>query len=132
MSCVSLSKFKYATIKSERREAVRIKLEGNIPVTIKTDSTTFTGTLVDISVNGVRVKDSGLPSNPGHVLITMTFFGEHITVAGKFIREQINDYGHFHSFTIDPNAHAEVTISKMIHARQVELMHMLNEQNLQN
>jgi hypothetical protein len=129
-STVTLGRFAYASVKSDRRDTVRVKVQDKIPVTIKTDSATCTGLLVDISVNGLKVKDSGLPSAPGNAELDITFPGGKVTLPGHFLRERINENGHFHVFTFNPDTHAEAVISKMINSRQIEIIHMLKNQIL--
>jgi hypothetical protein len=124
---VMLGRFAYVTVNAERRNAIRVKLKEKIPVTIKTDSAAFTGTLADISVSGVKVSDSGLPSDPGNAALEIAFPGERITLPGTFLRERISEQGHFHVFTVEPDAHAEAVISKLIYVRQVEIIQLLKD-----
>lgn len=129
-SYVVLGRFAYVSLKAERRDSVRVRMQENIAVTIKADSGTYMGTLVDISVSGIKVKESGLPSDPANTVLEIPFPEGKITLSGTFLREKINENGHFHIFTFKPDAHAEVVISKMIYARQVEIIQMLKDQVL--
>lgn len=129
-SYVSLGGFVYASNKAERRDAIRVKLQEKIPVTIKANSGMFTGVLDDISVGGVKIKDSDLSTVPGNAVLEIKLPECVISMPGTFIRESVNENGRFYVFTVKPDARAETLISKMIYARQVELINMLNEQFL--
>jgi len=127
-SYVMLGRFAYATVNAERRNSVRVKIRDKIPVTVKTGKATFTGTLVDISVSGVKISDSGLPSDLGTAELIVPFPGEHLTLSGAFLREKISENGQFHVFTLELDVHAEAVISKQIYNRQVEIIQMLKDQ----
>lgn len=123
-----LGRFAYATIKAERRAAIRVRVQESIPVILKAGGATYTGQLVDISVSGVKVKESDIPSAPASAQLEIRFPESSITLPGIFLREKINENGHFHVFTIEPDGNAETVISKMIYSRQVEIIQMLKDQ----
>lgn len=127
-SYVMLGRFAYATVHADRRSAIRVRLKEKLAVTIKTDSATYTGILADISVSGVKVIDSGLPSDPGNVVMEIPLPAGKISLAGTFLRERINENGQFHVFTVEPDVHTEAIISKSIYIRQVEIIQLLKEQ----
>lgn len=129
-SYVMLGRFAYASINAERRAAIRVRMQEDIPVTITVDSSTYTGQLVDISVSGVKVKDSGLTSDTAKAGICISFPGEKIFLSGVFLREKRNENGHFHVYTFEPDTNAETVISKIIYVRQVEIIQMLKDQIL--
>ena len=129
-SYVVLGRFAFATIKAERRTAVRVRVQESISVTFNIDSATYTGILEDISVGGVKVKKSDLPPDPAKAILGIPFSGLKISMPGTFLREKTNENGHFHVFTIEPDTNAEGIISKMIYARQVEIIQMLKDQIL--
>jgi hypothetical protein len=129
-SYVVLGRFAYTSIKAERRNAVRVKLQESVQVNIKADGATYTGILADISVSGIKIKDSELPSNPANAFIDITFSGAKISLPGTFLRENVNENGHFHVFTIAPDTHSEGVISKLIYNRQIEIIQMLKDQIL--
>lgn len=129
-SYVMLGRFAYANINAERRAAIRVKMQEDIPVTITVDSSTYTGQLVDISVSGVKVKDSGLSSDSANASICISFPAETISLSGVFLREKRNENGHFHVYTFEADTNAETVISKIIYARQVEIIQMLKDQIL--
>lgn len=130
-SCVALGRFAYVRITAERRNAVRVRLQESIQVTVKTHSAVYTGILADISVSGIKIKNSGLPSNPANALINISFTGINISLSGTFLREKIDEDGQFHVFTIDPDNSSEGIISKLIYVRQVEIIQMLKDQLLE-
>jgi hypothetical protein len=127
---VVLGRFAYASIKAERRAAIRVRMPGSIPVTFKTGTATYSGMLVDISVSGVKVKDSDLPSCPVNGILGIPLLGDKVSLPGTFIREKISANGHFHAFTIEPDSNTEVAISKTIYSRQIEIIQMLKDQIL--
>jgi hypothetical protein len=127
-SYVMLGRFAYVSVNAERRNAIRVRLQEKIAVSITTAGATYTGTLADISVSGVKVTDSDLPSNPGNAVLGISFPGERLSLPGTFLRERINENGHFHVFTVEPDTHAETVISKLIYVRQVEIIQMLKDQ----
>lgn len=127
---VVLGRFAYAGIKAERRAAIRVRMQGSIPITFKTDRAMYSGVLVDISISGVKVKDSDLPSGPVNGIFGIPLLGDKVSLPGTFIREKISANGHFHAFTIEPDSNTEGVISKMIYSRQIEIIQMLKDQIL--
>jgi hypothetical protein len=127
---IVLGRFAYAHVRAERRTAIRVKIQGQISVTIQADSgASCTAKLVDLSVKGIKVLDAEM-SFQDEAACTLKFvlLGNTITLPGVFLRDKINEKGHFFVFTIHPDSQTEAIISKLIYSRQVEIIQTIKEQ----
>jgi hypothetical protein len=84
---------------------------------------------VDISVNGIKVLDAPLTIQlEDRHTVTFPLMGHSITLPAVFLREKVNEKGHFFVFTIQPDNKTEAIISKLIYNRQVEIIQTIKEQ----
>jgi predicted ribosome-associated RNA-binding protein Tma20 len=127
---VVLGRFAYAHVRAERRTAIRVKIQEQSPVTIQADSgASCTARLVDLSVNGIKVLDAPMSFQVGDACtLTFVLLGSSIMAPGIFLRDKVNEKGHFFVFTIQPDSKAEAVISKLIYNRQVEIIQTIKEQ----
>ena len=113
---VVLDNFAFAQIRAERREAVRVKINGPIPVIISSEDLTIDGTLACISGNGIAVQYlEALPLNSGQLShLTFDLLEISLVVKGSFVRTETTETaGTIHVFRLEPDKAAD----KLINAR---------------
>lgn len=123
---VVLHNFAYAQIRADRREAVRVKVRGKLPVTFSYENVTIEGNMVDISGNGISFDSDLVPATnadqPG--LVSFTLSGTALAVPGSFIRSVD---GHICVFQMKPDRRSDTVIGQFIYQRQVEIIQLLKE-----
>lgn len=127
---VILHNFAYAQIRADRREAVRVKVNGTMPVKFFRENAVIEGSMIDVSASGISIlSQSALPAaieGPG--LLSFTVQDNPLTVPGEFIRSKPNeDNRHICIFTMTPDRLADTAIGKFIYQRQVEIILALKE-----
>ena len=127
---VVLGRFAYAQVRAERRAAVRVRMQDQTSVGIKsTTGVSCAARLVDISVSGVKLLDAQVCSSDlAECTLVLVLLGERVTLPATFLRETTNERGHFLVFTIQPDSRTEVLISKLIYNRQVEIIQTIKDQ----
>lgn len=128
---VILHNFAYAQIRAERREAVRVRVSGNVPIKFACNDVNIEGSLQDISTNGLSLTSTLAPTlaadQPGQLSFALN--GTPVTVRGKFIRSVTDGAagGYTHIFQIITDMVVDNTIGRFIFQRQVEIMQQLKE-----
>lgn len=126
-----LHNFAYAQIKAERREAVRVRVTGCIPVCFCFENIRLEGSMVDISANGISIQTAGmLPAllDGSHGLLSFTLLDTPLTVPATFVRfKPLSDNRHIVIFTIAPDRISDTVIGKYIYQRQVEVILALKD-----
>ncbi len=125
-----LHNFAYAQIRAERREAVRVKVNGVIPVSFTVDGVTISGRLLDISASGISfVADSPMPATvEGTGQFVFTLLDTPLTVPGVFVRVKTDaENRQIAIFTMTPDRASDTVIGKYIYQRQVEVILALKE-----
>jgi hypothetical protein len=125
-----LHRFAYAQIRSERREAVRVKVYGAQAVTFTCENAKVEGTIVTISGTGVAIHSSVAPEidpdQPG--LLYLTLAGTSLAVSGSFVRAtKKGNGGHICIFRMKPDLRYEPVIGQFIYQRQVEIFQELKD-----
>lgn len=125
-----LHNFAYAQIRAERREAVRVKVHGKLPVLFSYENVTIEGNMVDISGNGISFQSDQVPATdadqPG--LVSFTLSGNVLSVPGSFIRAITKgNEGHICVFQMKPDRKSDTIIGQFIYQRQVEIIQLLKE-----
>jgi hypothetical protein len=125
-----LGRFAFASIRAQRRGAVRVRIIEYIPSTYSSEGQSLEGRASDISVTGLAIqtrqtKPVGLQENgniqlafQGTVLVLPTILVSTIEVDGDFT----------YTFKIEADKHADKIISQYIYSRQVEIIRELKEQ----
>jgi len=127
---VILHNFAYAQIRAERREAVRVKLHGKLPVKFSYENVKIVGYMVDISANGVSICSSSVPSTETGQsgLLNFTISGNSLEVSGTFVKIATKgDDGDICVFQMEPDMKTDAIIGLFIYQRQVEIIQLLKE-----
>jgi hypothetical protein len=127
-----LGRFAYAAIRADRRGAVRVRVDGVVPVTYCTEDQSVAGRASDVSVTGIALNThqalpAGLSEN-GQLQVTVQ--GTTLVLPAGFVKTVEKDDAFVHTFTIDPDQHADKVLSQYIYTRQVEIIRQLKEQFL--
>ncbi len=125
-----LHNFAYAHIRAERREAVRVKIHGTMPVTFCYDNVAINGTMIDLSGNGVSFHSALVPATdndqPGFLQFTLN--GTPVEVPGSFVRTiNQNDGQNICMLQMRPDRKSDTLIGQFIYQRQVEIIMQLKE-----
>lgn len=128
-SRVLVSQPSYAVVRADRRMSVRVELESSVCVSFYGQDEPVEGKLHDMSLTGISIR---VPSDPGIDLsekgeLMVTLPAGTITVPASLLKViQIQD-GCRLVFEIEPDRTAELSISKFIFQRQVEIIKELKE-----
>jgi PilZ domain len=125
-----LHNFAYAQIRAERREAVRVKVHGKLPVTFSYDNINIEGNLVDISGNGISINSNQVTATDTDQsgVLSFSLAGTNLAVPGSFIRCATNGKGeHICIFQMKPDRRSDNLIGQFIYQRQVEIIQQLKE-----
>ena len=125
---VVLHNFAYAQIRSEKREAIRVKVNGALPVRFFYENVNIEGSMVDISGNSISINFNRFPAmkadQSGQLFFTLS--GTQLAVPGLFVKSSTNGSdGHICIFHIKPDKMTDSTISRFICLRQVEVIQQL-------
>lgn len=125
-----LGRFAYASIRADRRSAVRV-YAGAPPIStlFQAEGQSVAGELKDISVTGLAVITSeevptGLPEEG---VLKLNLMGHTLTVKASVVRSTAIEAGYLHTFKIDLDAKMEEVVSQFIYSRQVEIIRELKE-----
>jgi hypothetical protein len=125
-----LHNFAYAQIRAERREAVRVKVRGKLPVKFSYESVIIEGNMVDISGTGISFITGSFPATNADQLGVLHFMisGGTLEVPGSFVRgiPTTNDE-HICIFQMKPDRRNDTVIGQFIYQRQVEIIQLLKE-----
>lgn len=122
---VILHNFAYAQIRAERRDAVRVKIDRPMTVAFSCAEVKSTGTLVDISGNGLSVQFPDFPQLSSEQTVQLSFdlLGNPISVHGAFVRAIADGpEGHICSFRVTPDSRSDTIIGRFIYQRQIEII----------
>lgn len=125
-----LHNFAYAQIRADRREAVRVKVHGSLPVTFSYDNVILEGSLVDISATGASMLSSVVPATvadqPG--MFSFTLVDAKLVVSGSFVRSiKKEDDKHICILQMKPDIKSDNIIGQFIYQRQVEIIQELKD-----
>ncbi len=125
---VILQNFAYAQIRSEKREAVRVKVNGILPVRFSYENVNFEGSMVDLSGNSISINSNAVPEiktdQSGILFFALT--DTLLEVLGSFVKSSKNGTGgHICVFQIKPDWMSDGIIDKYISHRQVEIIQQL-------
>lgn len=125
-----LGRFAYASIRADRRNAVRVYAGSpSITTQFQAEGQSVVGELKDISVTGMAVISSDeLPSGlPEEGILRLNLMGQPMEVKAAMVRSIPLDEGHLHTFRIELDAKLEEVVSQFIYSRQVEIIRELKE-----
>ncbi|GFO58693.1 pilus protein PilZ [Geomonas silvestris] len=128
-SRIVLSGFSYATIRADRRMSVRVALIELIRVTFRTEETSTSGHLLDISLTGVSIQ---VDQDPGIELseqgeLTVGLPAGSIAFPASLLKVVPMTSGTRLVFEVELDRASEVSISQFIFKRQVEIIKELKE-----
>ena len=127
---VILQNFAYAQIRAERREAVRVKVHEEIPVTFNYDNVAISGNMIDISGYGILFHTAHVPTtnNDQRWLLRFNLNGIPIEVPGSFVRTINQNNGeHICMLQMKPDRRSDTLIGQFVYQRQVEIIMQLKE-----
>ena len=127
---VILHNFSYAQIRAARREAVRVKVHGTLPVTFNYGNNAIEGSMVDISVNGMSIESGAVPTTttdqPGELNFTLN--GTPLEVPGSFVTSVVAGTGKISCmFKMQPDRTSDRIIGQFIYQRQVKIIQQLKD-----
>lgn len=125
-----LGRFAYASIRAERRNAVRVYAGApTISTQFQAEGQCVGGELKDISVTGMAVISSTeLPSGLAEEgILKLTLMGHAMTVKATVVRSVSVEGGYLHTYRIELDAKMEEVVSQFIYSRQVEIIRELKE-----
>jgi len=127
-----LGRFAYASIRAERRGAVRVSISGCMAATYTAETQSISGRADDISVSGVAIHNhQAVPtgiSDSG--ILQLSIQGTELQLPATLIKSAENDDDFVHTFRFEPDKNADKVISQYIYSRQVEIIRQLKEQFL--
>jgi hypothetical protein len=127
---VILHNFAYAQIRAERREAVRVKVYENLPVTFSYNNTTIEGNMVDISGSGISTRSELAPEIIADQsgLLSFRLMGSTLKVPGTLVKSGASaDGGHICIFQMKLDRNSDTIVGQFIYQRQVEIIQQLKE-----
>lgn len=127
-----LGRFAYASIRAERRGAVRVNVDGLYPVSFMSDEQELCGNLQDISLTGIGMISSqlvpaGLAANG---TLRLNLQNRTLSLPAEYIKTVTRDGQQIHAFSIMPDQQADKLIAQFIYSRQVEIIRNLKDQSL--
>ena len=125
-----LHNFSYAQIRAERREAVRVAVNTQLPVTFTFDGGTVHGVMKDISGTGISLVSSDIFAIDGNQAgeLRFTLMGTPIQVSGTFVRSlKGSDHSHVSVFRMEPDRKTDSIIGHFSYQRQIEILKDLKE-----
>lgn len=125
-----LGRFAFASIRAQRRNAVRVRIEEYVPAVYNSEGQIIEGRAFDISVSGIALqtqqeKPAGLQNNGN---LQLSIQGSEIQLPSILVASSKRDDYFVHTFTIEPDKRADNLISQYIYSRQVEIIRQLKEQ----
>ena len=128
-SRIVLSNFSYAIVRADRRMSVRVELSEPIYASFSAAGQSVTGRLHDMSLTGVSIsvsEDPGFPpSQKGELTVTLPI--GTITVPASLLKFLTAEEGYRLAFEIEATKATELSISKYILQRQVEIIRELKD-----
>jgi len=128
-SRIVLSNFSYALVRADRRMSVRVELSEPIYASFSACELTTGGRLHDMSLTGVSInvsEDPGIAlSQTGELAVTLPI--GTITVPASLLKTSTADDGFRLVFEIEATRATELSISKYILQRQVEIIRELKD-----
>jgi hypothetical protein len=125
-----LHDFAYAQIRAERREAIRVKVRGDIPVTFSFDTAAIEGRIVDITGNGISMLADPHPAfeTGQRGLLAFTLNKMPLTVPGSFVRFVSSEQDRtIDMFRMEPDRRGAGFISEFLYQRQTEIIRELKD-----
>ena len=124
-----LGRFAYASVRAERRNAVRVNIGILINAEFIADELSISGQLEDISLTGLAISTfSPIPvgiNNEG--VINIVLMGKSLAIKAALLRSKELDNSHLHMFSIELDSKMEITVSQFIYSRQVEIIRELKD-----
>lgn len=125
-----LGRFAYASIRADRRGAVRVVVEKKAKSEFVADGQSIAGWLRDISLTGFAMESSeaapvGL-AEEGTARLNLE--GIALSVPARLVGSRQIDTDYLHTFQIDVDKHADKLISQYIYNRQVDIIRSLKDQ----
>ena len=127
-----LGRFAYASIRAERRGAVRVRVDGFFPATYVADAQSIIGRADDISVSGVAIY-THQPSPVGIIengILQIDVQGTELALPATMVKSAETDDRFVHTFRFEADKNADKVISQYIYSRQVEIIRQIKEQFL--
>lgn len=125
-----LGRFAYASVRADRRGAVRVKIDGFLPATYTTDTQTLSGRADDISVSGLAIHNQ--QAAPAGILengiLQLVVHDSELVLPSVMVKSAEKEGEFVHSFRFEPDKNADKVISQYIYSRQVEIIRQLKEQ----
>lgn len=127
-----LGRFAFASIRAERRGAVRVNVDGLYPVSFAAEEQELCGHLQDISLTGIGMKSrqpvpAGLAENG---TLRLNLPNSALTLPAEYVKTVNWDDLQIHAFSIMPDQQADKLIAQFIYSRQVEIIRDLKDQGL--
>lgn len=128
-SRIVLSSFSYALVRAERRMSVRVELSEPIYASFNTGEKSAGGRLHDMSLTGIAIgvsDDPGIPlSQHGELSVTLPI--GTISVPATLLKVLTLENGYRMVFEIEATRSTELSISRYILQRQVEIIRELKD-----
>lgn len=127
-----LGRFAFASVRAERRGAVRVYVDGLYPVSFAAEEQELCGHLLDISLTGIGMKSrqpvpAGLAENGS---LRLNLQNSALSLPAVYVKTVNRDDLQIHAFTIVPDQQADKLIAQFIYSRQVEIIRDLKDQCL--
>lgn len=127
-----LGRFAFASIRAERRGAVRVSVNDLYPVRFTADEQDLCGHLQDLSLTGVGMKSrqpvpAGLVENG---TMQLNLQNSALIMQAGYVKTVNRDDQQIHTFTIVPDQQSDKLIAQYIYSRQVEIIRNLKDQSL--
>lgn len=125
-----LTRFAYAQIKAERRSAVRVTVSPALSVVFTGSESEISGSILDISTNGLSVVTNKEPAAGENLQGTLSFViaGNRLELESVLLKSVETNDGYLCVFQYALKGVQEKAISQYIYSRQVEIIRELKEQ----
>ena len=125
-----LGRFAYASVRADRRGAVRVRVGEHIRACFQADQQSFGGEVIDVSISGVAIRVIGLLpvgiAESGS--LQLDFQTSSAVVPAKIVKTTDVDGECICKCMMEPDSKADKLISQYIFSRQVEIIRDLKAQ----
>lgn len=124
-----LTRFAYAQIKAERRGAVRVAVHPAISAVFSNNEIEISGSILDISENGVSVLTNAEPlAEEIKGILTFSIEGNKLELSSTLLKTVETAEGCVCVFQYELKGVSEKILSRYIYSRQVEIIRELKDQ----
>lgn len=128
-SLAILTSFAYAQVRAERRQFVRVKLDGKMPVSFASPTLRFNGTVDDISIGGMSVCAEPMSGVETQIQGTLSLVldSARTDIPATLLKVMSEDGVTKYIFELDADTKIENRISQYIFQRQLQIIREIKD-----